>query len=53
MGEPGGICFERFADEAGERCEVIAAIVPAAVDEEAGGAGDTADVGAVDIFGDS
>ena len=39
-------------DGAGECGDVVAAVVAAAVDEEGRGAGDTAEVGGVDVLGD-
>src|ERR687896_2020343 len=44
---------EGLADEPRQGGEVVAAVVAAAVDEEAGGAGDPAQVGAVDVGGDA
>jgi hypothetical protein len=50
---PAAVGVEGLADEPRQGGEVVAAVVAAAVDEEAGGAGDPAQVGAVDIGGDA
>src|ERR1035441_7033856 len=48
----GGGCGLGGPDGGGECGDVVAAVVPAAVDEEGGGAGYAAEVGGVDILGD-
>src|SRR5260370_92832 len=45
-------CLGRF-DRGGQRVDVVGAIVPPPVDEERRRAGDTAQVGGVDVLGDS
>src|ERR1035441_3897957 len=52
IGGRGGGCGFGGQDGGGERGDVVAAVVPAAVDEEGRGAGDTAEVGGVDVLGD-
>src|SRR5918999_6140892 len=49
---PGALGLERIAHEPGESREVVAAVVAAPVDEEAGSPGDAAQVRAVDVVGD-
>src|SRR6202034_338552 len=49
---PGGGCGFGGQDGGGECCDVVAAIVTAAVDEEGRGTGDAAEVGGVDVLGD-
>jgi len=46
----GGMCF---AQKSRERHDVVRSVVAPAVDEEAGGPGDVARVGAVDVLGDA